>query len=160
MVKPNADGFFPYTPAVNMLFGLVEAVKMMEEEGMENVFSRHQRLSEATRRAVRAWDLEIQCSEPKHYSPVVTGVRVPQGKSADAVRKIIDQRFNMSLGAGLSKLADQVFRIGHLGDFNELMLAGALSGVEMGLHLSGIKVAGSGVDAALTYLRQEHAGKN
>ena len=160
MAKANADGFFPYTPATNLIYGLVEAFAMMREEGMERVFARHERLGEATRRAVRAWDLEIQCSEPRHYSPVVTGVRMPDGQSADGVRKIIDERFNMSLGAGLSKLADKVFRIGHLGDFNELMLAGALSGVEMGLHLAGVKVASSGIDAALAYLKQNGAGKN
>jgi alanine-glyoxylate transaminase/serine-glyoxylate transaminase/serine-pyruvate transaminase len=154
MQVPNESGFFPYTPATNLLYGLVEAIEILREEGLENVFSRHQRHAEATRRAVRAWGLEILCRTPKHYSGSLTAVLMPEGHSADAFRAIVHQTFNMSLGNGLSKLADRVFRIGHLGDFNDLMLAGTLSGVEMGLGLAGVPHKKGGAQAALDYLAE------
>jgi alanine-glyoxylate transaminase / serine-glyoxylate transaminase / serine-pyruvate transaminase len=155
MVEPNANGFFPYTPATNLLYGLAEAIDMLHEEGLDNVFARHQRHGEATRRAVRAWGLEVFCREPKHYSGSLTAVLMPQGHSADHLRKVIAEGFDMSLGGGLSKIADKVFRIGHLGDFNDLMLAGTLSGVEMGLERAGVPHAKGGVQAALDYLASE-----
>jgi alanine-glyoxylate transaminase/serine-glyoxylate transaminase/serine-pyruvate transaminase len=154
MRAPNESGFFPYTPATNLLYGLVEALAMLHEEGLENVFDRHQRHAEATRRAARAWDLEILCRTPEHYSGSLTAVLMPDGHSADAFRAIVHQTFNMSLGNGLSKLADRVFRIGHLGDFNDLMLAGTLSGVEMGLELAGVPHKKGGTQAGLDYLAQ------
>ncbi|HNB25347.1 MAG TPA: aminotransferase class V-fold PLP-dependent enzyme [Alphaproteobacteria bacterium] len=148
----NGSGALPYTPACNLFFGLKEALDMIAEEGLENVFARHARHAEATRRAVRAWGLETVCAEPSEYSQSVTAVFAPEGHSADGLRKAILERFNMSLGAGLGKLADRVFRIGHLGDFNDLMLAGTLSGVEMGLALAGVPHRSGGVMAALQYL--------
>ena len=155
MAGPNATGFFPYTPATNLLYGLAEAIDMLHEEGLDEVFARHDRHAEATRRAVRAWGLEILCSEPKHYSSSLTAVRLPEGHDADAFRKVVAESFNMSLGNGLSKLAGRVFRIGHLGDFNDLMLAGTLSGVEMGLELAAVPFERGGVQAALAYLASE-----
>lgn len=152
MLGPNAKGFFPYTPATNLLYGLVEAIDMLEEEGLENVFARHDRHADATRRAVRAWGLEILCVEPRHYSSSLTAIVMPEGHSADALRKVILERFDMSLGAGLSKVADKVFRIGHLGDFNDLSLLGTLSGVEMGLGLAGVPHKKGGVQAAMDFL--------
>lgn len=152
MLKLNQDGYFPYTPATNMLYGLKEAIDMLMEEGLENVFARHERLAEATRRAVHAWGLETLCQEPQEYSPVLTAVVMPDGHSADAFRKIVLENFDMSLGNGLNKVADKVFRIGHLGDFNELMLMGTLSGVEMGLSIAGVPHNKGGVDAAMGYL--------
>lgn len=152
MAEPNAKGYFPYTPATNLLYGLVEAVDMLQEEGLDNVFARHQRHGEAARRAVRAWGLEVLCQEPRHYSGSLTAVLMPEGQSADAFRKTTLENFNMSLGNGLSKVADRVFRIGHLGDFNDLMLMGTLSGVEMGLELSGVTHRRGGAQAALDYL--------
>ncbi|WP_299615637.1 alanine--glyoxylate aminotransferase family protein [Pelagibius sp.] len=152
MAEPNAKGYFPYTPATNLLYGLVEAIDMLHEEGLENVFARHQRHGEAARRAVRAWGLEVLCLEPRHYSGSLTAVLMPEGHSADGFRKTTLEHFNMSLGNGLSKVADKVFRIGHLGDFNDLMLAGTLSGVEMGLELAGVPHRRGGVLAALDYL--------
>jgi alanine-glyoxylate transaminase / serine-glyoxylate transaminase / serine-pyruvate transaminase len=145
-------GNLPYTPACNLFFGLKEALDMIAEEGLENVFLRHARHAEATRRAVRAWGLETVCTEPSEYSQSVTAVFAPEGHSADRLRKVILERFNMSLGAGLGKLADKVFRIGHLGDFNDLMLAGTLSGVEMGLSLADVPHRKGGAQAALDYL--------
>jgi alanine-glyoxylate transaminase/serine-glyoxylate transaminase/serine-pyruvate transaminase len=136
-----------------LLFGLREAMDMMFEEGLERIFHRHARLGEASRQAVRAWGLEIQCEEPREYSNVLTAVRLPEGHDADAVRKIILERFNMSLGNGLSKLSGRVFRIGHLGDTNDLMIAGTLSGVEMGLSLAGVPINSGGVTAALDHLK-------
>ncbi|MDA8573908.1 aminotransferase class V-fold PLP-dependent enzyme [Alphaproteobacteria bacterium] len=153
MVEMNKTGYFPYTPATNLLFGLREAMDMMFEEGLERIFHRHARLGEASRQAVRAWGLEIQCEEPREYSNVLTAVRLPEGHDADAVRKIILERFNMSLGNGLSKLSGRVFRIGHLGDTNDLMIAGTLSGVEMGLSLAGVPINSGGVTAALDHLK-------
>jgi alanine-glyoxylate transaminase / serine-glyoxylate transaminase / serine-pyruvate transaminase len=152
MEGPNDKGFFPYTPATNLLYGLAEAVDMLQEEGLDNVFARHDRHAEATRRSVRAWGLEVLCNNPRHYSSSLTAVKVPEGESADNFRKVTLENFDMSLGNGLSKIADKVFRIGHLGDFNDLMLMGTLSGVEMGLELSGIPYRRGGVQAALGYL--------
>ncbi len=154
MLGPNANGFFPYTPATNMLYGLVEAIDMLEEEGLDNVFARHDRFAEATRRTVRAWGLELLCLEPRHYSSSLTAVMMPEGHDADILREIVLSNFNMSLGAGLSKLSGRVFRIGHLGDFNELSLMGTLSGVEMGLALAGIPHHKGGTQAAMDYLAE------
>lgn len=154
MLKANSTGFFPYTPATNMLYGLVAAVDRLHAEGLDNVFARHQRHAEATRRAVRAWGLEVLCRTPEHYSGALTAVRMPDGHSADAFRKVVHQHLNMSLGNGLGRLADRVFRIGHLGDFNDLMLAGTLGGVEMGLRLAGVPHQSGGVQAALDYLAE------
>ena len=148
----NPSGNFPYTPATNLLYGLKEACDMLMEEGLDNVFARHERHAEATRRAVRHWGLEIQCLEPREYSPVLTGVVMPDGHDADAVRKVILERFDMSLGAGLGKVKGKMFRIGHLGDFNDLMLCGTLSGCEMGLRLAGVPIETGGVQAAMDYL--------
>ena len=152
MLANNARGFFPYTPATNLLYGLREALKMIEEEGLPNVFRRHDRLAEATRRAVRAWGLEIWAADPAEYSSSITGVLLPEGFHEAAFRGVVLDRFNMSLGSGLGKTAGKVFRIGHLGDFNELMLAGTLAGVEMGLALAGVPHRKGGIDAALDYL--------
>jgi alanine-glyoxylate transaminase/serine-glyoxylate transaminase/serine-pyruvate transaminase len=154
MLSQNVNGFFPYTPATNMLFGLKESLSMLREEGLQNVFKRHERHGEATRRAVRAWGLENVALDPKEYSNSVTAVYTPAGHSADEFRKVVLERFNMALGSGLGKLADRVFRIGHLGDFNDLMLAGALSGVEMGLELAGIPHRKGGVAAALEFVTE------
>jgi alanine-glyoxylate transaminase/serine-glyoxylate transaminase/serine-pyruvate transaminase len=152
MLKANRSGFFPYTPATNLLFGLREALRMLEEEGLPNVFWRHNRHAEATRAAVRAWDLDLACEEPLEYSSSMTAVVMPAGHSADRLRQLILDHFDMSLGAGLGKLADTVFRIGHLGSFNDLMLAGTLSGVEMGLRLAQVPHRDGGVMAALGVL--------
>ena len=152
MLKANATGYFPYTPATNLLYGLREAIAMLLEEGLDNVFARHDRLAEATRRAVRAWDLEILCRNPREYSSSLTTVLMPEGHSADAFRRATLERFNMSLGSGLGRLQDRVFRIGHLGDMNELMLAGTLAGVEMGLAVAGVPHRKGGVQAAMDYL--------
>ncbi len=154
MLAPNAKGFFPYTPATNLLYGLAEAIDMLEEEGLENVFARHDRHAEATRRAVRGWGLEILCEEPRHYSSSLTAVLMPDEKGADSLRKVILEHFDMSLGAGLSKLTDKIFRIGHLGDFNDLMLMGTLSGVEMGLELADVRHEAGGARAAMEYLAE------
>jgi alanine-glyoxylate transaminase / serine-glyoxylate transaminase / serine-pyruvate transaminase len=152
MLRFNRNGFFPFTPATTLLYGLREALAMLHEEGLANVFHRHQRHGEATRAAVRAWGLEIVCEDPCAYSSAVTAVFTPQGHDADRLRSIILENFDMSLGAGLSKLAGKVFRIGHLGSFNDLMLAGTLSGVEMGLRLAGVPHQPGGVTAALQSL--------
>jgi alanine-glyoxylate transaminase/serine-glyoxylate transaminase/serine-pyruvate transaminase len=152
MLQANDKGFFPYTPATNLLYGLREALAMLAEEGLENVFARHDRHAEATRRAVRAWGLEILCLDPREYSGSLTTVMMPEGHDADALRAAILERFDMSLGQGLGKLSGKVFRIGHLGDFNDLMLAGTLCGVEMGLGIAGVPHKRGGVDAALEYL--------
>jgi alanine-glyoxylate transaminase/serine-glyoxylate transaminase/serine-pyruvate transaminase len=152
MLGPNQSGYFPYTPATNLLYGLREALRMLAEEGLDNVFARHARHGEATRRAVRAWGLEILCANPEEYSNALTAVMLPAGHDADKVRQIILERFDMSLGTGLGKLKGRIFRIGHLGDFNDLTLAGTLCGVEMGLQLAGVPVKAAGVQAALDYL--------
>ena len=154
MLKPNANGFFPYTPATTLLYGLREAIAMLLEEGLENVFARHQRLAAATRAAVEAWGLEVVCLEPEEFSPVLTAVMLPAGQNADHFRDIVLDKFNMSLGAGLGKLAGSVFRIGHLGQCNELVLIGALSGVEMGLAAAGVPHRQGGVDAAMAVLAE------
>ncbi len=154
MMGPNETGFFPYTPATNLLYGLVEAVKMLHEEGLENVFARHKRHGEATRIAVQSWGLETLCRNPAHYSGVLTAVMMPEGHSADALRKVIHEKLNMSLGNGLGRLKDRVFRIGHLGDFNDLMLGGTLVGVEMGLSMAGVPHQEGGVQAALRHLKE------
>lgn len=152
MTKSNQTGYFPYTPATGLLYGLVVAIEMLHDEGLENVFARHQRHAEATRRAVEAWGLEILCRKPEHYSGSLTAVLMPEGHSADAFRKVTHETLNMSLGSGLSKLADRVFRVGHLGDFNDLMLTGTLSGVEIGLKLAGVPHVSGGAQVALEYL--------
>ena len=154
MIASNSTGYFPYTPATNLLYGLHEALEMLFAEGLSNVFARHDRLAEATRRAARAWGLEILCVNPVEYSSALTALIVPDGHSADAFRKLVLERFNMSLGQGLGKVAGKIFRIGHLGYFNELMLCGTLAGVEMGLKLAGIPHRAGGVDAAMAYLAQ------
>jgi len=154
MLTPNATGYFPYTPATNLLYGLAEAIDMLHEEGLENVFARHQRHGEATRRAVTHWGFETQCQVEADYSPVLTAVRLPESVNADDFRAITLKYFDMSLGNGLGQIAGKVFRIGHLGDFNDLMLAGTLSGVEMGLSLAKISHQSGGVLAAMDYLTQ------
>ena len=152
MLAANEAGFFPYTPATNLLYGLREALRMLLDEGLEKVFERHQRLAEATRRAVRGWGLEILCRNPKEYSNSLTAVMLPEGHDADAFRRLVLERFNLSLGNGLGKLKGKVFRIGHLADFNELMLASTLCGVEMGLDLASVPFSKGGVGAALAFL--------
>src|SRR5688572_2485951 len=152
MLGPNKSGFFPYTPATNLLYGLREALTMLEEEGLENVFRRHDRHAEAARRAVRAWGLEILCLNPTEYSSALTAVLMPDGHNEVEFRKVVLERYNMSLGSGLGKIANKVFRIGHLGDFNDLTLLGTLCGVEMGLAVAGIPHQKGGVDAAMQYL--------
>ena len=152
MIASNATGYFPYTPATNLLYALHAAIGLLMAEGLENVYARHDRLAEATRRAVRAWGLELQCAEPRDYSSALTAVRVPEGHSADALRATILERFNMSLGNGLGQLKDQVFRIGHLGDIGDLQLLGTLGGVEMGLRAAGVPHKPGGVQAAIDYL--------
>jgi alanine-glyoxylate transaminase/serine-glyoxylate transaminase/serine-pyruvate transaminase len=153
MIANGKGGYFPYTPATNLLYGLREALKMLlDEEGLDAVFARHQRHAEATRRAVRGWGLEVFALDPREYSASLTGVLMPAGYEADRVRKVILDAFDLSLGTGLTKLGGKMFRIGHLGDFNDLMLMGTLAGVEMGLALAGVPVKKEGVAAALDYL--------
>jgi alanine-glyoxylate transaminase/serine-glyoxylate transaminase/serine-pyruvate transaminase len=152
MVNANQAGFFPYTPATNLLYGLAEAVRMLEEEGFANVFARHRRHAEATRAAARTWGLEILCRCQEEYSPIVTALVMPEGHDADAFRKVALERFDISLGAGLGRVKGRVFRIGHLGDFNDLMLAGTLAGVEMGLARAGVPIKRGGVQAAMDSL--------
>ena len=153
MVKPNMTGFFPYTPATNLLYGLREAIDMLLEEGLDNVFARHQRLAAATRTAVSGWELEVLCRNPREYSPVLTAVVMPEGHDADQVRQQVLENYDMSLGAGLGKVAGKVFRIGHLGECNELTLIAALAGVEMGLSDAGVPHRAGGVAAAMAMLR-------
>ena len=152
MLDNNKNGFFPYTPATNLFYGLDEAINMLLEEGLENVFARHKRHAEATRLAVKAWGLEILCKNPDEYSNSLTAVLMPEGHDADALRKVILDNYNMSLGMGLNKVKGKVFRIGHLGDFNDLMLSGTLAGVEMGLAKAGVPFKKGGILAALDYL--------
>ncbi|MDZ4791201.1 MAG: aminotransferase class V-fold PLP-dependent enzyme [Hyphomicrobiales bacterium] len=152
IIATNERGYFPYTPGTNMLYGLDEALLMIQEEGLENMYARHDRLAEATRRAVQAWGLETLCANPRDYSNTVTAVLTPAGHSADAVRLLILKNFDMSLGVGLSKVADKIFRIGHIGDTNDLTILGALSGVEMGLRMAGVPHQRGGVQAAVDYL--------
>jgi len=155
MLANNASGFFPYTPATNLLYGLREALDMLLEEGLDKVFARHDRWAEATRRAVAGWGLENLCLNPDEYSSVLTAVMVPDGHDADHLRTVILDNFDMSLGTGLGKVKGKVFRIGHLGDFNDLTLMGTLSGVEMGLGLAGVPHQRGGVDRAMTYLMEQ-----
>jgi alanine-glyoxylate transaminase/serine-glyoxylate transaminase/serine-pyruvate transaminase len=152
MISSNKTGYFPYTPATNMLYALAEAIDMLHEEGLESVFARHDRHAEATRRAVRAWGLEIWCREPRDYSSSLTAVLMPDGHDADAFRKTALAHYDISLGTGLSKVAGKIFRIGHLGDTNDLTMLGALAGVEMGLELAGVPHRRGGVQAAMDYL--------
>jgi len=154
IISNNKTGFFPYTPATNLLYGLRESLAMLMEEGLANVFARHARHADATRRAVRAWGLEILCAVPEEYSNSLTAVMMPAGHDADKLRKLILETYDMSLGTGLGKLAGKVFRIGHLGDFNDLALAGTLAGVEMGLALAGVPHKKGGVLAALDHLTE------
>jgi alanine-glyoxylate transaminase / serine-glyoxylate transaminase / serine-pyruvate transaminase len=158
MLTMNKVGFFPYTPATQMLQGLVVAVDMLHEEGLENVFARHERLAEATRRAVRGWGLEIMCRDPKFYSPTITGVMVPEGHDADAMRNLALEHFNISYGMSFGRYAGKMFRIGHLGDTNDLTILGALAGTEMALALARIPHRKGGVQAAMDYLITEHGG--
>ncbi|WP_077033716.1 alanine--glyoxylate aminotransferase family protein [Pelomonas sp. KK5] len=151
IVEMNATGYWPYTPNTNLLYGLSEALDMLLGEGLDQVFARHQRWAAGVRAAVNAWGLEIQCADPAVYSPVLTGVLMPEGVDADAVRKLIYERFDMSLGTGLSKVKGRMFRIGHLGDSNDLTLLGTVAGCEMGLKLAGVKLKGSGVQAAMEH---------
>jgi alanine-glyoxylate transaminase / serine-glyoxylate transaminase / serine-pyruvate transaminase len=152
MLRANESGFFPYTPATNLLYGLRESLAMLEEEGLHNVFRRHARHGEATRRAVHAWGLEVNCADEREHSASLTGIRLPAGHDADRLRAIVLDRFDMSLGQGLGKLKGKLFRIGHLGAFNDLMLCGALAGVEMGLALAAVPHRAGGVRAAMEHL--------
>jgi alanine-glyoxylate transaminase/serine-glyoxylate transaminase/serine-pyruvate transaminase len=159
MEETGRTGFFPYTPATNLLFGLREALQMLlEEEGLAEVFRRHSRHAEATRRAVRGWGLDLLCADPREYSDSLTAVLVPEGYDADRVREVILDAFDMSLGTGLGKMRGKIFRIGHLGHFNDLMLCGTLCGVEMGLHRAGVPHHKGGVSAALDYLGAINGG--
>jgi alanine-glyoxylate transaminase/serine-glyoxylate transaminase/serine-pyruvate transaminase len=163
ILEMNKDGYWPYTPNTNLLYGLAEALDMLASEGLENVFARHQRWGAAVRAAVSAWGLPIQCADPSVYSPVLTGVITPVGTDADALRRLIYERFDLSLGTGLSKLKGRMFRIGHLGDSNELTILAGLAGCEMGMKLAGIKLVGSGVQAAMdafTAYRSATVGKD
>jgi alanine-glyoxylate transaminase/serine-glyoxylate transaminase/serine-pyruvate transaminase len=154
MIANNKNGFFPYTPATNLLYGLAEAIDMLHEEGLDNVFARHKRHGAATRRAIKTWGLDILVQDAEVYSPVLTAILRPDGPSADAFRDVVLKNFDMSLGTGLSKVAGKVFRIGHLGDINDLTLVGALSGVEMSLGLAGVPHSKGGVQAAMDYLSE------
>jgi alanine-glyoxylate transaminase / serine-glyoxylate transaminase / serine-pyruvate transaminase len=158
MIPHNKNGFFPYTPATNLLYGLDTAIDMLEEEGLDNVFARHDRHAEATRRAVRAWGLEILCAVPEHYSSSLTAVMVPEGVNADEFRATVLDAFDMSLGTGLTKLTGKVFRIGHLGDTNDLTILGALAGVEMGLSLAGVPHKKGGTQVAMDFLAGQAKG--
>ncbi|MBS0343747.1 MAG: aminotransferase class V-fold PLP-dependent enzyme, partial [Proteobacteria bacterium] len=151
IVEMNKDGYWPYTPNTNLLYGLSESLDMILGEGLDKVFARHQRWAAGVRAAVTAWGLPIQCADPALYSPVLTGVITPEGVDADAVRRLIHQRFDLSLGTGLGKLKGRMFRMGHLGDSNDLTLVAMVAGVEMGLKLAGVKLAGSGVQAAMEH---------
>jgi alanine-glyoxylate transaminase/serine-glyoxylate transaminase/serine-pyruvate transaminase len=155
MLEANERGFFPYTPNTNLMYGLKEALRLLDEEGLPNVFARHTRHGEATRAAVRGWGLEVLCQDEREYSGSLTAVVMPEGVDADKVRAVILDRFDMSLGAGLGKLAGKIFRIGHLGAFNDLTLAGTLAGVQMGLALAGVPVDPRGLGAALERLQTD-----
>jgi alanine-glyoxylate transaminase/serine-glyoxylate transaminase/serine-pyruvate transaminase len=152
MLASNKSGYFPYTPATNLLYGLAEALAMIREEGLDETIARHARLAEATRRAVTDWGLEIYCNEPQQFSNSLTAVLIPRDYDADEFRSLVLENFNLALGGGLGKLAGKIFRIGHLGCFNELMLCGVLSGISMGLQITGVPLKRTGVDAALEYL--------
>ncbi|WP_285426178.1 alanine--glyoxylate aminotransferase family protein [Pseudomonas sp. efr-133-TYG-103a] len=152
IIEMNKSGYWPYTPNTNLLYGLSEALDMILGEGLDNVFARHHRLAQACRIAVNAWGLPIQCADPAVYSPVLTGVMTPDGVDADQVRKVIYERFDMSLGTGLGKMKGRMFRIGHLGDCNDLTLMATLAGCEMGLQMAGVKLNGSGIAAAMDFI--------
>ncbi|MEU6765158.1 aminotransferase class V-fold PLP-dependent enzyme [Streptomyces sp. NPDC046853] len=154
-IEANRRGFFPYTPATNLLYGLAEALRMLRAEGLPSVFARHDRHAAATRAAVRGWGLEVLCADEREYSSSLTAVLMPEDQDADKVRKIILERFDMSLGAGLGRLAGRVFRIGHLGDLSDLTLAGTLAGVQMGLQSAGVRIDPRGLTDALDILRAE-----
>jgi alanine-glyoxylate transaminase/serine-glyoxylate transaminase/serine-pyruvate transaminase len=158
MINANKQGFFPYTPATNMLHGLAVAIDMLHEEGLDNVFARHDRFAEATRRAVRAWGLEILCRDPKYYSPTITAVLLPEGHDADKLRNLALDHFDISYGMSFGKFAGRYFRIGHLGDTNDLTILGALAGTEMALSLSGVPIKKGGVQAAMDYIASVHGG--
>lgn len=160
MIAANRGGFFPYTPSTNLLYGLIEALDMLHEEGLDAVYARHKRHGEATRLAVQSWGLDVLCRVPEHYSPVLTAVLLPEGHSADALRGVIHRELNMSLGNGLGRLQDKVFRIGHLGDFNDLMLLGTLSGIEMGLVRAGIPHRKGGAQAAIDFLATSQSAQS
>jgi alanine-glyoxylate transaminase / serine-glyoxylate transaminase / serine-pyruvate transaminase len=157
ILEANKTGYWPYTPSTNLLYGLAESLEMIQAEGLDNVFSRHQRWAAGVRSAVNAWGLPIQCADPRFYSPVLTGVITPPGLDADALRRLIHERFDLSLGVGLGKLKGRMFRIGHLGDSNDLTLLATLAGCEMGLKLMGVKIAASGVHAAMEYFSTQRA---
>ena len=157
IVEMNKDGYWPYTPNTNLLYGLSESLDMILGEGLDNVFARHQRWGAGVRAAVNAWGLPIQCADPAVYSPVLTGVILPEGVDADAVRRLIHERFDLSLGTGLSKVKGRMFRIGHLGDSNDLTLLATVAGCEMGLKLAGVKLAHSGVQAAMDHFASHPA---
>jgi alanine-glyoxylate transaminase / serine-glyoxylate transaminase / serine-pyruvate transaminase len=157
IVEMNKSGYWPYTPNTNLLYGLNEALEMLRSEGLPNVFARHQRWAAGVRAAVNAWGLAVQCADPALYSPVLTGVILPEGIDADAVRRLIHERFDLSLGTGLGKVKGRMFRIGHLGDSNDLTLLAAVAGCEMGLKLAGVKLAGSGVQAAMDHFANHAA---
>jgi alanine-glyoxylate transaminase/serine-glyoxylate transaminase/serine-pyruvate transaminase len=158
IMQENAAGFFPYTPPTNLLYGLQEALRMLEDEGLDQVIARHARHAEAARRAVRAWGLELVCIDPAEYANSLTAVLMPAGHDADAFRALVLERFDMALGTGFGKFKGKLFRIGHLGSFNDLMLAGTLSGVEMGLAAAGVPFRAGGVEAALEYLKEPPIG--
>jgi alanine-glyoxylate transaminase/serine-glyoxylate transaminase/serine-pyruvate transaminase len=160
MLNMNKIGFFPYTPATNMLQGLAVAIDMLHEEGLDNVFARHARLAEATRRAVRAWGLDIMCRDPKYYSPTVTAVMLPEGHDAEKLRSLALDQFDISYGMSFGKFAGKYFRIGHLGDTNDLTILGALAGTEMALTLAGVPIRKGGVQAAMDYIVTAHAGSH
>ena len=154
IIEANKRGYFPYTPATHLLYGLRESLRMLGEEGLPNVFARHQRHAEATRLAVRGWGLEVLCADEREHSGSLTAVLMPEAYDADKIRALVLDRYDMSLGAGLGRLAGKVFRIGHLGDFNDLMLAGTLAGVQMGLVASGVPIDPTGINAALDRLQR------
>jgi alanine-glyoxylate transaminase/serine-glyoxylate transaminase/serine-pyruvate transaminase len=158
MIEMNKTGYWPSTPNTNLLYGLSEACDMLLADGLENVFARHQRWAAGVRSAVNAWGLPIQCADPAVYSPILTGVMTPEGVDADAVRKLIYERFDCSLGTGLGKVKGRMFRIGHLGDSNDLTLVATVAGCEMGLQLAGVKLAGSGVQAIMNHFSSHPGG--
>jgi alanine-glyoxylate transaminase/serine-glyoxylate transaminase/serine-pyruvate transaminase len=158
MIETNKTGYWPSTPNTNLLYGLSEACDMLLAEGLDAVFVRHQRWAAGVRSAVKAWGLEIQCADPAVYSPILTGVMMPEGVDADAVRKIIYERFDCSLGTGLSKVKGKMFRIGHLGDSNDLTLIATIAACEMGLQVAGVKLKGSGVHAIMNHFTANPGG--
>jgi alanine-glyoxylate transaminase/serine-glyoxylate transaminase/serine-pyruvate transaminase len=160
MLKPNASGFFPYTPATNLLYGLREAISMLLEEGLEQVFARHNRHGAATRAAVESWGLEVLALDPVEYSSTLTAVLMPSGYDADEFRKVALDKFDISLGTGLGKMKGKLFRIGHLGDFNDLMLVGSLGGVEMALRVAGVPHRDGGVQTAMNLLSKAAASES